>query len=147
MMTAGISTMDLYIILIVLLLVLVIFALVLASYFYHRKRAGRQQGNLWNQKHDFVRTAHMLTDTDLSKTNIWFSYSIQLLFSRRLNLLGLVSSHSISVEWFDVKAHSSTTDEGLKHLHRDSVDLTLILRRGDKMAKPITQRTTTTTYV
>ena len=68
-------------------------------------------------------------------------------------MLGLVSSHSISVEWFDAKAHSSAADEGLKlsgpeeHLHRDSVDLNLILRRGDKMAKPIAHRTTTTTYV
>ena len=77
-------------------------------------------------------------------------------------MLGLVSSDSISVEWFDAKAHSSTTDEGLnssttdeglkllgsEHLHRDSVDLNLILRRGDMLAKPITHRkTTTTTYV
>ena len=78
-------------------------------------------------------------------------------------MLGLVSSDSISVEWFDAKAHSSTTDadeglkfnlnsstteEELKLLHRDSVDLNLILRRGDKLAKPINHRkTTTTTYV
>ena len=88
-------------------------------------------------------------------------------------MLGSVSSHSISVEWYDAKAHSSTTheqglnssttdaDEGLKFnlnsstteeelklLHRDSVDLNLILRRGDKLAKPINHRkTTTTTYV
>ena len=68
-------------------------------------------------------------------------------------MLGLVSSDSISVEWFDAKAHSSTSDKGLKlsgpeeHLRRDSVDLNLILRRGDKMAKPIAHRTTTTTYV
>merc|ERR1711936_1571860 len=98
MMTAGISTMDLYIILIVVLCVIVIFALVLACYYFHRKHAGRQQ-----------------------------------------------------VEWFDAKTHSSTTDEGLKRqhrdsvdlnldeglkrLHRDSVDLNLILRKGDKMAK------------
>ena len=86
-------------------------------------------------------------------------------------MLGLVSSDIISVEWFDAKTHSSTTydqglnssttDEGLKSttdeglkilgpelLHRDSVDLNLILRRGDKLAKPINHRkTTTTTYV
>merc|ERR1712037_640546 len=82
MMTAGISTMDLYIILIVVLFVIVIFAIVLACYFFQRKHAGHQQ-----------------------------------------------------VEWFDAKAHSSAADEGLKlsgpeeHLHRDSVDLNLILRR------------------
>jgi len=44
MMTAGISTMDLYIILIVVLVVVVIFLLVLACYFFHRKHAARQQG-------------------------------------------------------------------------------------------------------
>jgi len=44
MMTAGISTMDLYIILIVVLFVIVIFALVLACYFFQRKHAGHQQG-------------------------------------------------------------------------------------------------------
>jgi len=46
MMTAGISTMDLYIILIVVLVVIVIFILVLACYFFHRKHAGRQQGEV-----------------------------------------------------------------------------------------------------
>ena len=152
MMTAGISTMDLYIILIVVVVAIVIFALVLACYFFHRKHARHQQGNQENQQqmYDFSLTAYMITNTDISKTKTWFSYSIQLLFSWIFNLLThcSVSSHSISVEWFDAETHSSTTDEGLKeHLHRDSVDLNLILRRGDKMTKPITHRTTTTTYV
>ena len=44
-MTAGLSTMDLYIILIVLLIAVVIFVGVLACYIYHRKHAGAQQGN------------------------------------------------------------------------------------------------------
>merc|ERR1712192_259771 len=44
MMTAGLSTMDLYIILIVVLVVIAIFVLVLACYVFHRKHAGRQQG-------------------------------------------------------------------------------------------------------
>ena len=49
MMTAGLSTMDLYIILIVVLVVIVIFVLVLACYLFHRKHAGRQQGKINNQ--------------------------------------------------------------------------------------------------
>ena len=44
-MTAGLSTTDLYIILIVLLIAVVVFVGVLACYFYHRKHAGAQQGN------------------------------------------------------------------------------------------------------
>ena len=44
-MTAGLSTMDLYIILIVLLIAVVVFVGVLACYIYHRKHAGAQQGN------------------------------------------------------------------------------------------------------
>ena len=44
-MTAGLSTMDLYIILIVLLIAVVVFVGVLAYYIYHRKHAGAQQGN------------------------------------------------------------------------------------------------------
>ena len=60
-MTAGISTMDLYIILIVVLFVIVIFALVLACYFFQRKHAGHQQGNQENlQMHDFSVTAYIL---------------------------------------------------------------------------------------
>ena len=45
-MTAGLSTMDLYIILIVLLVAVVVFVGVLACYIYHRKHAGAQQGNI-----------------------------------------------------------------------------------------------------
>lgn len=44
-MTAGLSTMDLYLILIVLLIAVVVFVGVLACYIYHRKHAGAQQGN------------------------------------------------------------------------------------------------------
>ena len=44
-MTAGLSTTDLYIILIVLLIAVVVFVGVLACYLYHRKHAGAQQGN------------------------------------------------------------------------------------------------------
>ena len=100
---------------------------------------------------------HLLTNTIKSKTSTWFLkfyptfnwLKVKIKFAD--TLLGLVSSHSISVEWFDAKAHHSPiTDDGLnlsEHLHRDSVDLNLILRRGDKLAKPIAHRTTTTTYV
>ena len=45
MMTAGLSTIDLYIILIALLIAVVVFVGVLACYIYHRKHAGAQQGN------------------------------------------------------------------------------------------------------
>ena len=72
-------------------------------------------------------------------------------------MLDVVSRQSISVEWFNAKTHSilSSTnnindDEELQHNvhHRDSVDLSLILRKGDKMAKPTSNRTAiTTTYV
>ena len=44
-MTAGLSTIDLYIILIALLIAVVVFVGVLACYIYHRKHAGAQQGN------------------------------------------------------------------------------------------------------
>ena len=44
-MTAGLSTMDLYIILIVLFVAVVVFVGVLTCYLYHRKHADAQQGN------------------------------------------------------------------------------------------------------
>ena len=72
-------------------------------------------------------------------------------------MLDVVSRQSISVEWFNAKTHSilsstdnTNDDEELQHNvhHRDSVDLHLILRKGDKMAKPTSHRTAiTTTYV
>ena len=71
-------------------------------------------------------------------------------------MLDLVSRPSISVEWFNAKTHSKLStnnindDEELQHNvhHRDSVDLNLILRKGDKMANPISHRTAiTTTYI
>ena len=71
-------------------------------------------------------------------------------------MLDVVSRPSISVEWFNAKTHSISTtnnindDKELQHNvhHRDSVDLNLILRKGDKMAKPTSNRTAiTTTYV
>ena len=56
MMTAGLSPMDLYIILIVVLVVIVIFVLVLTCYLFHRKHAGRQQGEINNQRSSWKST-------------------------------------------------------------------------------------------
>ena len=64
-------------------------------------------------------------------------------------MLDVVSRPSISVEWFNAKTHSILSTNNIDNVHhRDSVDLSLILRKGDKMAKPTSNRTAiTTTYV
>ena len=62
MMTAGMSTMDLHIILNAILVVIAMLVLVMACYLIHRRRAGGQQGN----------------DKSLEEQNIIFSLEVTI---------------------------------------------------------------------
>merc|ERR1719382_311681 len=71
MMTAGMSTMDLHIILIAILVVITMLVLVMACYLIHRRRAGGQQGDS-ERKPKAARNGRSEDPSDLPFENLPF---------------------------------------------------------------------------